>query len=161
MAQVILDDNQPRSISASYSWWVLALIGVATGALYWLLTITVGHFIIEPMFCSSSANASTCSNSVSIAGNVAGILVATIGLGILVRLQVLRPLIIAISTAILLWGLSGWTEGLGWAEIIAWSSILYGLSYVLFSWVSRYTRSVPVLVSAIVIVVLARIVLAL
>ena len=161
MAQVILDDNQPRSVSISYSWWMVALTGVAVGVLYWLLTIATGHFIVDPLFCSGSANAAACSNSVGIAGNVAGILVATVGLGVLVRLQVPRPLIVAVSTAIVLWGLSGWTEGLGWAEIVAWSSILYGLSYVLFSWISRYTRSVPVLVTAVAIIVVARIVLAL
>ena len=161
MAQVILDDNQPRSVSLSYSWWMVALIGASIGVLYWLLTLAVGHFIIDPLFCGSSSNAVTCANSVGVAGNVAGVLVATIGLGVLVRLQVLRPLIIAVSTAIILWGLSGWTEGLGWAEVAIWSIVLYALSYVLFSWISRYARSVPVLMAALAIVVIARIVLAL
>ncbi len=161
MVQVILDDNQPRSVSSSYSWWMLALIGAVVGVLYWLLTLAVGHFIIDPLFCGSSSSAVTCANSVGVAGNVAGVLVATIGLGIMVRLRVLRPLIIAVSTAIILWGLSGWTEGLGWAEIVAWSTVLYALSYVLFSWISRYARSVPVLMAALAIVVIARIVLAL
>ena len=161
MAKLILDDTQPRAVSLSYSWWTMALVGAAIGALYWALTVFVGHFIIDPLFCRNSVNAATCSNSLGISGSVAGILVATLGLGALVRLSVLRPLVIAIATAILLWGLASWTDGLGWAEIIAWSVVLYALSYVLFSWVSRYARSIPVIVVVAIIVIIARIVLAL
>lgn len=161
MAKLILDETQPRAVSLSYSWWMMALIGAALGVLYWGLTMLVGHFIIDPLFCSDAVNASTCSNSVGISGNVAGILVATIGLGVLVRLSILRPLIIAIATAAALWGLAGWTDGLGWAEIVAWSTLLYALCYILFSWISRYAKSVPVLVAAVTIVIIARIVLVL
>lgn len=161
MAKLILDDSQPRAVSLSYSWWIMVLIGAALGVLYWGLTLLVGHFIIDPLFCGDAVNASTCSSSVEISGNVAGILVATIGLGVLVRLGVLRPLIVAIATAAALWGLAGWTDGLGWAEVAAWSALLYGLCYVLFSWISRYAKSVPVLVAAVAIVIIARIVLVL
>jgi len=161
MAKLILDETQPRAVSLSYSWWMMALIGAALGVLYWVLTLLVGHFIIDPLFCSDAVRASTCSSSVEISGNVAGILVATIGLGILVRLNVLRPLIVAIATAAILWGLASWTDGLGWAEVVAWSVLLYALCYVLFSWISRYARSVPVLVAVVAIVMIARIVLVL
>lgn len=161
MAKLILDDSQPRAVSLSYSWWMMALIGAGLGVLYWGLTLLVGQFIIDPIFCRDAANASTCTSSVEISGNIAGILVATIGLGVLVRLGVLRPLIVAVATAATLWGLAGLTDGLGWAEVAAWSAVLYALCYVLFSWISRYARSVPVLIAAIVIVIIARIVLVL
>lgn len=161
MAKIILDDSQPRAVSLSYSWWMIALIGAAMGVLYWALTLLVGHFIVDPLSCNDAVDASTCANSLEISGNVAGILVATIGLGVLVRLRVLRPLIVAIATAVALWGLAGWTDGLGWAEVVAWSVLLYALCYVLFSWISRYARSVPVLVAVAGIVIIARIVLVL
>jgi len=161
MAKVIIDETQPQVVSMSYSWWRMALIGAALGIVFWTLAFIVSHFIVDPLFCRSSVNALVCSNSVGLAGNIASILVAVVGLVILVRLRVLRPLIVVIATAVVSWGLASWTEGLAWGEIAFWSALLYGLSYVLFSWISRYSRTVPVLISVALIVIVARIVLAL
>jgi len=159
MVTVITDEIHPAVVNVSYSWWRVALIGAVIGAIYWVLSFLIGHFIIDPMFCRSSVNAAACSNSVELSGNIAGILVATLGLMILVWLKVLRPLVVAVATAIILWGLAGWTAGLVWVEVALWSVLLYSLSYVLFSWMSRYGRSIPVLVAATVTVVIARIIL--
>lgn len=161
MAKVIVDETYPQTINMSYSWWRIALIGGAIGVLYWALAFLVAHFVIDPLFCRSSVNAAACSNSVGLSGNIATILVATIGLTVLVKLRVMRPLIIAAAAAIVLWGLAGWTNGLAWGEVAAWSVLLYGLSYLLFSWISRYGRSIPVLIAVAIVVLVARIVLAL
>ena len=159
MVTVLTDEAQPVTISVSYSWWRIALIGAAMGILYWAITFLVGRLVIDPMFCGSSVNAAACANSVGLSGNVAGILVAVVGLFVLVGLKVLRPLIVAVAAAVVLWGLSGWTNGLAWGEIAFWSALLYSLTYVLFSWISRYNKSVPVLITVVLTVVVARIIL--
>ncbi|MBC7943628.1 hypothetical protein H7X68_03975 [Candidatus Saccharibacteria bacterium] len=161
MATVIVDGAHTQPVNASYSWWHLALVGGVIGILYWALSLLVSTFIIDPLFCRSAVNASACSNSIELSGNIANILVATIGLAVLVRLRALRPLIIAVAAAIVLWGLAGWTNGLVWGEVVFWSALLYSLSYVLFSWISRYSRSVPVLVAVVIVVGISRIALAL
>jgi hypothetical protein len=161
MAKLILDDNQPLTVSRSYIWWKQAVIGAVVGLLYWLLTMAVQHFIIDPLFCHASADIMNCSNSIVISGNVAAVLASIIGLALLVRLRALRPVIIAFASLVLLWGLSGWTDGLGWAEVMIWSIVLYGLSYILFSWFSRYTRTIPVLITIVALLVVGRFVLAL
>ncbi len=161
MAKVIVDETHPQVVSTSYSWWRVALLGAGLGIVYWILTFLVSHFIIDPIFCRSSVNALACTNSIELSGNVASILVATAGLAILVGLKVLRPLIVAIAAAIVLWGLAGWTNGLSGVEAVFWSALLYSLSYVLFSWISRYSRTVPVLISVVLVVVIARLMLAL
>jgi len=161
MAKVIVDETQPQVVSMSYSWWRMALIGAALGIIYWALAFIVSHFIVDPLCCRSSVNALACLNSVGLSGNIASILVATIGLGVLVRLRALQPLIVVVAVAIVSWGLASWTEGLAWGEIAFWSALLYSLSYVLFSWISRYSRTVPVLISVALVVIVARIVLAL
>ncbi len=161
MATVIVDETHPQAVSPVYLWWRIALIGAAVGILYWTLSFLVSHYIIDQLFCHSSVDALACSNSVNLAGNIATILVATIGLAVLVGLRVLRPLVIAAATAIVLWGLAGWTDGFAWGEIAFWSALLYSLSYVLFSWISRYSRSIPVLIAVVAVVAIARIVLVL
>ncbi|TAL14709.1 hypothetical protein EPN95_02010 [Patescibacteria group bacterium] len=161
MVEVVQEDAYPQSISMSFSWWQIAVTGLAVGALYYILTFLIGQFIIDPLYCGASLNAANCSNSVGISGNIATILVGTIGLGIMVSLRVVRPIIVAAMTAILLWGLSVWTSGLSWGEIVLWSSLLYGLAYVAFAWICRYNQTMPVIIISILVSVVARIVVSL
>lgn len=161
MAKVIMDDSQTREVSQHYVWWHLALIGAGLGLIYWILTYLVSHFIIDQLFCGNSANAITCSNSIGISGNIADILVAAIGLVVMVRMRIFRPIIIAAASAILLWGLASWTEGLWFLEATFWSILLFTLCYLMFSWIGRYARSTPVLIATLIILIIGRILLAL
>jgi len=161
MVQVIQDETYPQPISMSFSWWQIALTGVGIGALYVILTFLIERFVIEGLYCGSSFDAASCSNAIGISGNIATILVGTIGLGIMVSLRVVRPIIVAIVAAVSLWGLSVWTSGLGWGEIVAVSAVLYGLSYVLIAWVCRYNETIPVVIVALLVAVMARIVVGL
>ena len=115
MARIIKWDTEPQTISASYSLWQTALVGVVLGMVYWGLTAFIGRFV----------------DSTNISGDIATILIATIGI-------------------ILAWG-----------EVAAWSALLYGLAYILFSWIARYARIVPVLITIVVIVIVLRITIAL
>ncbi|HZJ34519.1 MAG TPA: hypothetical protein VFD55_00710 [Candidatus Angelobacter sp.] len=141
MARVIKWDTESQTISTSYSFWRVALFGALLGVIYWGLTVLIGRFI----------------NSISISGNIASILVATLGIILMLRFRMAQPLIVAVATGVSLWGLSQWINGLGWIEIIAWSALLYGLAYTLFSWVARYARVVPVLIAIILIIIILRI----
>ena len=156
MAKLVVDDNQSHSIKLMYSIWRIALIGASLGLFYWLVTLLLSRYIIDPIYCKSIVDASICTGSVSMAGNIASIIVATIGLGVLIRYSVVRPIIIAIASGVALWGLAGWTEGLAWYEVALWSALLYGLVYVLFSWISRYNRTVPVVVAILAILIIVR-----
>lgn len=162
MAKVIKEETvQAQVVSPVYSAWRIASVGAALGVFYWALTWLIDYFIISPVFCRSVANTMVCVNSVSVSGDIATILIAIIGTAVMIRLRMMQPLIITVASAVTLWGLSGWTNGLMWAEIAAWSALLYALSYLLFSWVSRYTRLIPVVISIVLIIIIVRIVLAL
>lgn len=158
MARLILNDSYPSEVSSLYSWWKITIVGFSTGVLYWILTILINQFVVEPMFCGANLNAQICSGSIEMAGNLANIVVALVGLFVLVRLGVLRPLIVAVSSAVVLWGLAGWTSGLFWLEVAGWSVLLFVLNYVLFSWLARYTKSIAVIIMTLVVVVTIRIV---
>ena len=159
MVEVVQEERYPEDISMSFSWWQIAITGAAIGALYGILTYLIGHFLIEPMYCGSHLNVTSCSNVTGISGNIATIIVATIGLGIMVSLRVVRPIIVVVATGILLWGLSVWTVGLNWGEIVAFSAVLYTLSYLTFAWICRYNQTMPVIIVAILISVVSRIVI--
>jgi hypothetical protein len=161
MVHVVREETYPQSISMSFSLWQIALTGAAVGALYFILTYLIGHFVIESLYCGTNINVQNCTNSTSIAGNIATVLAGTVGLGVLISLRVLRPIIVVVATALLLWGLSVWTAGLSWGEVVLSSAVLYALSYVLFSWICRYNQTMPIIIVSILVSVVARIVISL
>lgn len=153
MARLIIDDAL-----RTYSWWKIGLVGAALGVVQWVLAGIIRQFIVEPLFCGSQFDAAMCSNALVLAGDMATVLVAVVGLFALIRLGVFRPIVVVIATAIATWGVSGWTMGMGVSEVIAWTAVLYGLSYALFTWMSRYYQTTVVLIMVVVVVAAARII---
>lgn len=146
MAKVVAETEEV--IVADWRWEYLKIIGVATalGALWWAVSALIRHYVAD---------------EVIIAGNIAHIILAVIGTVSLLRLNAARPLIVAIGSVGVLWGLGGFVDGLSWYETLAWSVGLYIFSYLLFSLVARIRTLAPSVVVALAIVVIARIVLAL
>lgn len=141
MAKIIDSDIDSQPVSKSDPVWQVVLVGIILGVLYWWSTSFLLKFV----------------HLIGLAGDIATILVATVGIVIMLNLRMARPLLVALASAISLWGLAKLTDGLGWYEIIMWSVLVYGLSYLLFSWLTRYKKVVPVLIAAIIIVVIIRI----
>lgn len=158
MAKVIFDSTKHQVASSVYSWWKILLVGAGMGAMYWLFTSLLLQFIIEPIFCGSSLSVDVCSDRLAVSGNLAGIFVALIGLFVLVKLSIPRPLIVVLSNLILLWDLAKLTDGLTWAEIAAWQVLLFAVGYLSLSWLARYAKSLLVIVLSLAVVVLARII---
>jgi len=157
MAKVIPIDENVSSDTISYSIKAIALLGALLGLGFWLLSTLLNQLIIQPIFCQSTTGAATCLKSLSMSGDIATILIATVGIMLMINLKMVRPLIISVSSAAVLWGLSVWTSGLGWIEAIIWSILLYTVAYVLFSWIARYLLIKPVLIVMLLIIVAARI----
>jgi hypothetical protein len=145
--------------SAFWFWMRVVIVGATLGILYYLITLAVSRYIVEPLTCQSLANGASCVNSIAISGGVAGILVAAIGLFAGIRIGIIRPLLITLATTLLVWDLASWTAGLFWLEALGWSALLYVISYALFTWI---TRTVPLIVSLslmAIILIVARIIL--
>ena len=134
------------------AWVYIIGVGAAVGLAYWVMTILLGRYIVEPLACREVATAATCVGAFGLAGKIASVILATIALLVMIRVSLFRPIIIAVAAAVLLWDLSVWTTGLFWAEALAWSVVLYALSYALFGWIAR---QFSVIVAIIIAVVLA------
>ena len=140
----IIKTNENQTISTQYSVWRIALVGAFLGVIYCGFILILNSFLPEVS-----------------SGYISTILIAILGIAIMVYLNMFQPLIIAMASGIVLWGLSNWTSGLIWGEVVAWSAFLYSLSYILFSWIARYTRPTVVVVFISLIVVIARVVVSL
>ena len=160
MAQVIITDQQV--IAESWAMWVRTiLLGAVTGLIFWILTIIVGKYIIDPAACGRMFDAALCTDSTPLAGNVAAILAAVIGLIAMVRIGIARPIFIAVATAALLWNLGTWTNGLFWLEAVVWSIALYAGTYALFAWIIRFASLWATIALTVLIVLIIRIALVL
>lgn len=159
MAKVITHDTAPRTVSSLYPVWSIVLGGAALGVLWWGLTAFFGYFIVDQLLCRAASTLASCSDSSNLAGMIATVVIALVGLGIMIRLRIFQPLIVVVAAAIALWDLAAWTHGLAWGEIVAWSALLYSLVYVLFTWLTRYRRTVPVLLMVTLSIAIIRIVL--
>jgi len=154
MAQVIITDQ--RVVSAGWAAWGRTVaIGAVTGIIFWLLTLLIAHYVVEPLTCRQIVDASMCTNATPLAGTIATILAAVIAIGLMIRLRIARPIITAVATAALLWNLASWTAGLFWLEALGWSVLLYLLTFALFGWITRYiTLWVTIVLSLLIVVVL-------
>ena len=100
--------------------------------------LLVRQFVVEPWACRDlSAVAATCSNSTGVSGNIAAILVAVIGVYILVQRLQARPVVVAVGSLVVLWGLGSLTDGLAWYWVFVAGIVFYAIAYGLFSLVSR------------------------
>jgi len=160
MAQVIITDQQ--AVAESYAMWVRTIIlGAVTGLIFWLLTIIVARYVIDPLACGRAFNAALCVDSTPLAGNIAAILAAVVSVIAMVRIGAARPIVIAVATAALLWDLGAWTDGLFWLEAVAWSVILYAAVFALFAWITRYANLLITIILSVLIVLIIRIALVL
>jgi hypothetical protein len=147
---------QPADEMPFYVWWQAALLGVGLGVVFWVLMALLDRYVMRQFVCDSVTVA--CSAASTAAGNIATILVAAGGLFAAIRIQMFRPLIVVIAVALALWGMGGWVSGLAWWEQLGWAALLYGIAYLLFSWITNFTRTVWVLIVAAVVVVVARVI---
>jgi hypothetical protein len=155
MAKVIVDDERV-AVKTTFDWRYLLLTGLVMGILYVGLAAAIQQYVIEPVYCQRVINVAICTNSQSVSGNIASIIVAVLSLVLLVRLRVFRPIVIIVASMVLLWGLSTWTAGLGIAEVLISSAILYALTFILVSWICRYVKTTPVLIVVALVVLTSR-----
>lgn len=160
MAKVTVETTDNRYVSGTYNWFQVVFLGLALGVVVWALTWLVGQLVVEPLLCRESA-ALACGRTTEVSGSLAAVIGAIIGLGVLIRLNVSRPLLVVVASLTVLWGLALWTSGMYWAEAVAWSAGLYAASYTLFLWLVRFRQIFVVLLALIAIVVVARVIIAL
>jgi hypothetical protein len=131
----------------------VALLGLGLGAITWLVSFLIGKFATGPMFCPGGG---VCETGDAIAGNVTLVLASVVGMLVLVRLGVYRPMLIVIAAALTLWNIGGWLSGIVWYEAIGWSALIYMVTYVAYAWLVRLRNFVIVLVVLAALIIFVR-----
>ncbi len=158
MAKVVQEDR----IVIVKPWWErlsILYISLVAGLSWWVITVLVNRYVVEPIACQDSSAATFCTDSFGISGSVVAVLVAVVALFTLIRLMQPRPVVIAIGAAALLWDLSTLINGLVWYEALGWSLLLYALAYGLLWFIARIPSTVASLGVAIGVVLILRLLL--
>lgn len=135
MAQAVFETND-RRIFGTFKWTQVAVIGIVLGSLSYGLALLLGAYVVGPLLCSDQSLPS-CSEPDRMASNIASVLMAIVGAGVLIRLQVHRAVGVALAVLISFWNLWELTGNLPWYEAAAWFAVLYAFGYLLFSNIFR------------------------
>lgn len=160
MAKVIVDER----VVVVKPWWArvrIVFIGAGLGLLWWIFTVLIRNYIIDPIACRDLANAAVCVDSLGVAGAIATVLIGIIGAFAMVRTLQPRPMIIAVATAAVLWSLGYYVTGLAWYEALLWAVVIYAVTYALFGLIARIVWLPGAVMTAIVAVLVIRILLTL
>lgn len=160
MAKVVVDEQRV----VARPWWDrsrIVFIGAGLGVLWWIVSAILRKYVVEPLACRDLSTTTACVDSYAVAGNIALVITLLVGMVVLVRSLLHRPVIITVASAIVLWGLGGFIAGLAWYESLGWAALLFALSYTLFSLVARISLLSLSIIVGIVSVAVIRVLLAL
>jgi hypothetical protein len=133
----------------------VVLASMLLGLIAWALTYILQHFVLRAIFCQNPS--AVCTNLSGYSGGISAIIVMVIGVVMLVRIGVYRPLLVALCVMVSLWGLASWINGLGIFESIFWTVGLYAVAYTLYSWLARLRSAVIMLVVILLVVLITRV----
>jgi hypothetical protein len=130
--------------------------GLLVGVLTYLLYVVLERFVFDPVLCRESVALARCETKDEFASGVALLLGSMLGLVLLVRELVYRPILALLGVIISVWGIFSLLAVLPWFIALAVTIIVFGVSYVLFSWLVQPTSLYVALASVTVVVVIAR-----
>lgn len=151
----IVQEKQPYTVGRNS---ILAAVsaGALVGIFGWLLTLGVRNWVLSPVFCRSADTSSICANIDITAWIIAFVLVSVVGLFMLIRASVFRPLLVVLAALATLWLVGLWFAGAPWWVGMIWQTGLFALAYALYTWLASLDKFVVSVVSIVIVVVIMR-----
>ncbi len=131
------------------------IVGLVTCALYAVLE----RFVFEPVLCREGVALARCESKDEIAAGVAVIIGSFIGLTLLVRERIYRPILAIIGIALSVWGAFSLVAVMPLITAAIVMTLLIATAYALFAWLVQPTSLVISVVAVALVVVLARLAL--
>lgn len=158
MAKVI-EASDPHAAWATMSVQTLTKIfmyGLLVGLVSFALYVGFDRFVFQPILCNENVALARCESKSEFAAGTAIVLGSLIGLFLLVRERVYRPILAILGVAVALWGIFALAGSLPIILSAAVVIVLFALAYVLFSWLVQPTSLMISLVGVAVVAALAR-----
>ena len=136
-------------------------VGAFVGFFGWLLALGVDNWILSPVFCRSSDSAAVCVSAPLTAWIIAYCVLSTVGLFMLIRANVFRPLLVVIAALATLWAIGLWFPAVFWGFGLLWGTVLFALAYALYAWLASIENFLVSAIMTVVIVILMRLLIVL
>ena len=133
----------------------VAITGAVVGLVTWMLAYALQRFVLGSLFCGDEA---TCERAVDYSGAIALIVTAIVGVIVLVRSLVYRPLLIVLGAVVSLWGIVSWLSGLTILEQVGWMVLLFALAYSAYAWLARVRNVVVMLILVALLLIASRVI---
>lgn len=145
--------------SVSTNRMIVALsIGVFVGIFGSLLSLGIRNWVLNPIFCRSSDTASICANSDLTAWIVGFVIISVVGLFMLIRANVFRPLLVVLAAIATLWAVGLWFSSQAWWIGMLWQGGLFAVAYALYTWLASLEKFAFSLIAVIIVAVLMRLI---
>ena len=161
MAKVI-EANNPHAAWETMSMRAVVAIflyGLGVGVITYLAYLLLERFVFDPILCRDNTALVRCESVSTISGGMAIVIGSFVGLVLLVRERVYRPILAILGVAISMWSIFALLAGLPWLLAVIIAALIFALAYVLFSWLVQSTSLVVSIACVLVVSVLARLAL--
>ena len=161
MAKVI-EANNPHTGWDTMSMRTAATIfiyGFGVGIVSYLAYLLLERFVFDPILCRQSVSLLHCESAPNIASGMAIVIGSFVGLVLLVRERVYRPILAILGVAVSLWGIFVLLANLPILLAVLVGSLLFATAYVLFSWLVQPTSLAISIACVVVVTVFARLAL--
>lgn len=112
------------------------IVGLAAGILTWGLAFLLEQYVLKGMFCQTMMTAQ-CAAVPNYARGVAAVIATAAAVFALVKLQVFRPLLVALGAVISLWGVGATLTALPPGIVAALFAGMFAVAYTAFMWIAR------------------------
>jgi hypothetical protein len=136
--------------------WVIAS-GAAVGITAWLFGRLLNMWLFTPLFCRTGS--SICASAPQYANIGALILATGLGVFLLVRTQIYRPLLVGLAAALTLWGVLDGFHGVAWYLAAFVAALLFALAYGAFAWLARIRSFLVAVIVSVVLLIVVRYIL--
>ncbi len=133
-------------------------VGAFVGFFGWLLTLGIYNWALVPIFCRSDDTAAVCANADLTAWIIAHILIGVVGLFMLIRANIFRPLLVVLAALVTLWAVGLWFMSSAWWVGLLWGTALFAAAYALYTWLASIEKFFIAFVSTVVVVILMRLI---
>lgn len=155
MAYVQADQSERMIHMTSRQFIGVAVAGLVTGIAAWVLGWLFDVSIFHPLLCQDAASA-RCEAS-PISSEVTALIIATgLGVFLLVRRQIFRPLLVGLAAALTLWGVLANLMSGAWGTGILVTAGLFLVSYLLYAWLARLRSLIVSVIAVVAVLILVR-----
>ena len=149
----IVGENPRQGMIASL--W----IGAVNGTVLWVLTYFLSNYVINNIACRLGTSFVDCSETAPVSAGISLIVAAVITLVFMVRQRIYRPLLVALASSVVLWGITGsWLEGASWTTLLL-TILTSAAVYTAIAWLARVRSLLVALLAIVATVVTLRFIL--